>query len=69
VVNIVSVAGHDNEDMPASAQDTHTLTVTNVAPSISVDKSAPATILEGNTVMYGFTITNTSLASTDPVTN
>src|SRR5262249_37929103 len=45
-----------------------TLTVTNVNPTITVDKTGPATIVEGNTATYDFTITNTSPASTDPVT-
>src|SRR4029453_1770978 len=68
VVNTVSVTGHDDENSPASGQDSHTLTVTNVTPTITVDKTAPATMAEGNTVTYGFAITNTSPASTDPVT-
>src|SRR5262249_31956226 len=68
VVNAVSVTGHDDENSPASAQDSHTLTVTDVAPSITVNKAGPATVAEGNTVTYAFTISNTSEASTDPVT-
>src|SRR5262249_3137005 len=52
----------------ATATDTATLPVTNVTPTITVDKTAPATIAEGNTVTYSFAITNTSPASTDPVT-
>src|SRR5262249_23237500 len=67
-VNVVTVNGHDDENTPATASDTATVTVTNVAPTITVDKSAPVTVAEGNTVTYSFTITNTSPASTDPVT-
>src|SRR5262249_46627662 len=68
VVNTVTVGGHDDENTPASAQDSHTLTVTNVAPTIAVDKTGPATIAEGSAATYGFTITNTSTADTEPVT-
>ena len=49
------------------AQDSHTLTVANVVPTITVDK-AVTNINEGNTATYSYTITNTSTASTDPVT-
>ena len=48
-------------------QDSHTLTVANVAPTITVDKTV-SNISEGNTATYTYTITNTSPASTDPVT-
>src|SRR5262249_48462044 len=68
VVNTVTVSGHDDEDTPTSASDMATVTVTNVTPSITVDKTDPTTIAEGNPVTYGFKITNTSTASTDPVT-
>src|SRR5262249_11606003 len=67
VVNVVTVTGHDDENSTATAQDSATLTVADVAPSISVDKSV-VNIAEGNTATYRFTITNTSSASTDPVT-
>src|SRR5262249_52932124 len=68
VVNTVTVSGVDDEGDPASATDSHTLNVADVPPGISVDKSGPATVAEGQTATYSFTITNTSLASTDPVT-
>ena len=68
VTNVVTVSGQDDENTTASATDTATLTVANVAPSLTIDKTASATIVEGNTVTYSFTITNTSTASTDPVT-
>src|SRR5262249_25275832 len=68
VINTVSVAGHDDEGTTASAQDSDTLIVTNVDPSIKVVKDGPTTLPEGQTATYSFTITNTSTASTDPVT-
>ena len=68
VTNVVTVSGQDDENTTTSATDTATLTVANVAPSLTIDKTASATIVEGNTVTYSFTITNTSTASTDPVT-
>src|SRR5262249_25964521 len=67
VVNLVTVSGHDDENTPASATDTATLTVADVAPSISVDKGV-ANIAEGNAATYSFTMTNASSASTDSVT-
>src|SRR5262249_54257126 len=67
VVNTVTVSGHDDEDTPTSASDMATVIVTNVTPSITVDKTAPATVAEGSTVPYGFNITNTSPARPDPV--
>ncbi|MBN1628967.1 MAG: cadherin repeat domain-containing protein, partial [Thermoleophilia bacterium] len=36
-------------------------------PTITVDKSGPASVPEGQTATYTFAITNTSLASSDPV--
>ena len=66
-VNVVTVSGHDDENTSATASDTHTLAVSDVAPTISVDKSA-TNIAEGNTATYSFVITNTSSVSTDPVT-
>src|SRR5262249_14583837 len=68
VVNTVTVGGSDDEGDPASTTDSHTLTVTDVAPSIAVAKTGPTTIAEGDTATFNFTITNTSVASTDPVT-
>src|SRR5262249_32722993 len=64
----VSVTGQDDTGEMAGATDMATVIVTNVTPSITVDKTAPTTIAEGNPVTYGFKITNTSTASTDPVT-
>src|SRR5262249_35587609 len=58
----------DDEGTLATASDTATLVVTNLTPSITVEKSGPDTIVEGNTITYTYKITNTSPASTDPVT-
>ena len=68
VSNTVNVLGVDDENSQAAAQDGHTLTVADVAPSIAVDKNGPTTLPEGQTATYSFTITNTSTAVTDPVT-
>src|SRR5262249_47096398 len=68
LVNTVTVRGADDEGNPASASDSHSLTVADVTPTIAVDKSGPATVAEGGTATYTFTITNTSPISTDPVT-
>ena len=68
VVNTVGVVANDNEGSTTTAVDTATVEVTNVTPSITIDKTAPASVVEGNTITYTFAITNTSLASTDPVT-
>ena len=68
VVNVVTVSGQDDENTTTSATDTATLTVANVTPSLSIAKTAPASIVEGNFATYTFLITNTSTASTDPVT-
>src|SRR4029450_13466883 len=65
---IAEGGGRDGETPPASATDPAAVTVTNVIPTITVEKTGPATIAEGGTATYGFTITNTSAASTDPVT-
>ena len=68
VVNTVTATGQDDEGNTATDDDSHTLPVSDVLPSITIDKTGPATIAEGNTATYNFTITNTSSASTDPVT-
>ena len=60
VSNTVTVTGRDDEFSPVSATDSATLLVANVAPAITVDKSGPSSIVEGNTATYSFTITNTS---------
>ena len=55
VTNTVTVKGHDDENTLAQATASHTLTVTNVAPGITVSKTGPASIVEGNTATYTFT--------------
>src|SRR5436190_141654 len=66
--NTVTVNATDDEGSQATAQDNLTITGTDVAPSITVEKSGPATINEGGQdVTWSFTITNHSV-STDPVT-
>ncbi len=66
--NTVTVIGKDDEGTTDSGTDDHTVTATNVGPTISVLKNGPATINEGGSVAtYTFTITNSS-AVTDPVT-
>src|SRR5262249_2531082 len=65
--NTVTVTGHDDENTTVTQTATHTLNVADVQPSIAVTKTV-APIAEGNTATYHYTITNTSTASTDPVT-
>src|SRR5262249_9179083 len=67
LVNQVTVGGHDDEGSAASASDSTTVAVSDVPPSITVAKTAPAAVLEGSTITYQFSITNTSVVSTDPV--
>ena len=56
-----------DNDGNTSNQAMVTVDYTEPPPAISVDKSA-TNIAEGNSATYSFTITNTSSASTDPVT-
>jgi hypothetical protein len=66
--NVVTVTGHDDEGNDTSDDDDDTITVTNVLPSITIDKTGPATVDEGGAdVTWTFVITNTS-GETDPVT-
>jgi len=68
--NVVTVTGKDDEDTLARDTDDHTITGTNVAPAITIDKTGPATVAEGGEdVTWNFVITAAaSNASTDPVT-
>ena len=68
MTNTVTVTSRDDENTAASAQDSHTLVVSDAAPALAVDKSVPATIPEGQAATYTFTIRNTSLASDEPIT-
>src|SRR5207249_3797623 len=71
--NTATATGTDDEGSSASAQASATINYTNVAPSISVSKTASvASVQEGGvgsqTVTYTYTLQNTSQASTDPLT-
>src|SRR5436189_217474 len=73
--NTVSVSAKDDDTGSTTATDSASVTVTytNVNPTIKVTKSADvSTISEGGvgnqTVVYTYTVKNTSPASTDPVT-
>src|SRR5205809_107325 len=70
-VNTATATGTDDEGNTASAQDTATVTYTNVNPAIQVVKSvSPGSVLEGTSgqnVTYSYVVTNTSAASTDPL--
>src|SRR3989442_15634980 len=70
-VNTATATGTDDEGNTATAQDTATVTYTNVNPAIHVVKSvSPGSVLEGTSgqlVTYSYVVTNTSAASTDPL--
>jgi hypothetical protein len=65
----VTASGSDDEGNPVSASDDATVTVTDVTPTIDVDKTAnPTTVSEpGGDVVFTVVIDNDSV-STDPVT-
>jgi hypothetical protein len=67
--NTASVTVADDEDNTASDSDDETVTVTNVAPVLLVDKTAnPTSVSEhGGNVTFTVTVKNVSV-STDPVT-
>jgi hypothetical protein len=66
--NTVTVHGEDDEGTDATDDDSHTITATDVAPEIAIEKTGPATVAEGGAdVTWHFKITNNSVA-TDPVT-
>jgi uncharacterized repeat protein (TIGR01451 family) len=70
--NVVVVHGHDDENNDTSDDDDHTVTVTDVAPAINLEKVAvPTSIFEGSAtdVTYTYEVTNTSPAGAfDPLT-
>jgi len=77
--NTVTVTGKDDEGTEDSDTDDHTITGTDVAPAIAVDKLVDAngdSIFSdaewmspgSHEVTFKYTVTNTSLASTDPLT-
>jgi uncharacterized repeat protein (TIGR01451 family) len=67
--NVVTVVGTDDEGTEATANDDHTVGATDVAPAITVDKSADPTqvLAPGEDVTFTVVIENDSV-STDPVT-
>ena len=72
-VNKLSVIGQDDEGDPASTGATATIGYTDVLPSLSSTAQASvASVPEGGVppqaVTYTYTVTNTSPATTDPVT-
>ncbi|MFC3324453.1 beta strand repeat-containing protein [Mesorhizobium cantuariense] len=73
IVNTVVVHGHDDDSLTdVTANDTATVTVTDVAPSIAIEKTADTiSIDEGASgdVTYTYKVTNTSPAGAlDPLT-
>jgi hypothetical protein len=65
--NLATATGTDDEGNKASASDDHTVTAVDLLPSIRIDKTGPATLLEGGgSVTYTYTVTNYG-ASTDPL--
>ena len=72
-INTLNVSGHDDEGDPAGTNATATISYTDVLPSLSSTAQASvASVLEGGVppqaVTYTYTVTNTSPATTDPVT-
>ncbi|MEK6736555.1 MAG: hypothetical protein AABY47_08295, partial [Pseudomonadota bacterium] len=72
-INTATVNATDDEFTAATDTDTATVTYTDVDPAITVAKTvAPGTVQEGGvdgqTVTYTYVLTNTSAASTDPLT-
>jgi hypothetical protein len=68
--NTATASGTDNDGSTDSDTDTATVTYNDVAPTVTLSKTAsPATLAEpGGLFTFTLTITNTSPASTDPVT-
>jgi len=67
--DVVTASGTDDDGNPVSDFDDATVTVTDVTPSITVDKSAnPTSVSEpGGSVTFSVQVTNNSVSS-DPVT-
>src|SRR5207237_6860140 len=73
IANTVSVTASDDDagSSAATASASDSATYQNVNPTISITKAHTGTINEGTAnqvLVYSFTVTNTSTASTDPVT-
>ncbi|WP_420643505.1 DUF7507 domain-containing protein [Candidatus Leptofilum sp.] len=68
-INVVTVVGEDDEGTEATDDDDHTVAFDNVAPVISVDKTADQleVFAPGEDVTFTVVIENNSV-STDPVT-
>ena len=66
--DVVTAQGHDDENTPVSGHDDATVALTDVAPSVSVVKTAdPVSLPEpGGDVSFHVVVTNTSVSS-DPV--
>src|SRR5208282_5570224 len=72
-VNTVTATGTDDEGDVATAYASATVAYTDVPPAITVTKAASVSSVEeggvGNqSVTYTYEVTNSSLASTDPLT-
>jgi hypothetical protein len=63
----VTVTGEDDEGTEASDDDDHTITATDVAPEITVEKTVSPDLVQAGTatVTYTYKVQNTSDASTD----
>ena len=70
LTNVVTATGVDDEGTSDSGTDDATVTGADVAPEITVVKTAdPTTVNEGGqSVTYTYAVTNTSASSTDPLT-
>jgi len=71
LTNTANVIGVDEEGFNVSDDDTADVTVEDVDPTIMVDKVASVTQIQAGQstpVTFTYTITNTSPASTDPIT-
>ena len=70
LTNVVTATGVDDEGTSGSDTDDATVTGLDVAPAITVVKTAdPTTVNEGGqSVTYTYEVTNTSASSTDPLT-
>jgi hypothetical protein len=69
--NIGTVAAQDDEGNPAGDTDDHTVTGQDVDPTLNIDKVASVTQVQAGkdtSVTFTYTLTNTSPASTDPIT-
>src|SRR5207253_474483 len=71
IANTVTVNAADDEGDSAGASANDSVTYQDVTPSISITKTHTGTINEGTAgqvLTYSFTVSNTSTATTDPVT-